>query len=690
MERHPSYLSEQVRMGNPASAEWLPLSPTLGDTAAAASIFRAHAEQLRGLPANSDTETRTGVLKDSLARAEGVGQSQHLKAALCILTDLAQQRWSIRVTDDGSVEVKRPRGEPLDPDREKARVRAQELVKRDEQLREPAVRRFLQGMERSVLYRGQLVSIFSLLRDGKELAESLKRARDLPLSQRSEAIRGAIDPYLQFVEETVVCEQTGLRLQDVWRYFRHTWTNQYTSTPGRWMAFLVRDRARKFHPVIGIGAIGSPIVQIRERDTWIGWDAETFINAAREMHAELLGKWLRKIVDGAIDEIFVNDFLQEPLLHRLDLREPSPDVVERLRRYGETQRELHHRFVRQQEYKAPPRNRDGCWQSRAETHLYRSKRALALAEMLRCRRALRKFLGDRRTDESIRSLIEDPEGCRTVKTVLRKAKADRVGIAMADITVCGAIDPYRQILGGKLVSMLAASSEVILAYRDRYSQRQSEIASAMAGRPIVRPANLVLLGTTSLYGAGSSQYNRLRMPAELLGGQQDEYLQYCRLGKSEAYGTSQFSSATVDALVSLVEQSKNGQRVNSIFGEGVSPKLRKLREGLSLLGLPEGTLLQHGRQRIVYGVPLVRNLREFLLGFDVEPEYLVDLSESKKGTDAIIGWWHERWLAKRIMNDEVLARLEEHVLVRPIRHGGRVKLPNAPTSQGPLFDDIDH
>ena len=676
-------------MESPVNAEWLPLSPTLGEAAAASSIFRAHAEQLREIPENSDTDTHSGVLEDALARAQGVAQSQHLQAALCVLTDLAQQRWSIRLADDGSVEVKRPGGERLDPDSEKARVRAQELVKRDEQLREPAVRRFLQGMERSVLHRGELVSVFSLFRDGRELAESLRLARALPPPQRSDAIRGAVDPYLQFVEETAVCKQTGLRLQDVWRYFRHTWTNQYTSTPGRWMAFLVRDRARKFHPVMGIGAIGSPIVQIRERDTWIGWDPGTFINVARGMPAELLGRWLHKIVDGAIDEIFVDDFLQKPLLHRRDLREPSPEVVERLRTYGERQRELHHRFVQQQEHKAPPRKRESLWQSRAGTHLYRSKRALALAEMLRCRRTLRKFLGDRLTPESIRSLIEDSEGGRTVRAVLRKAKADRVGIAMADITVCGAIDPYRQILGGKLVSMLAASPEVILAYRDRYGQHQSEIASAMAGRPIVRPANLVFLGTTSLYGVGSSQYNRLRMPAELLGGQQDEYIRYCRLGKSEAYGTSQFSSATVDALVSLVEQSKNGQRVNSIFGEGVSPKLRKLREGLSVLGLPEGTLLQHGRQRIVYGVPLVRNLREFLLGFDEEPDYLVDLSEARKGTSAIVGWWQERWLSKRIMNDEALARLEQHVLVRPIRHGGRVALPSEPNSQGALFDDID-
>ena len=45
-----------------------------------------------------------------------------------------------------------------------------------------------------------------------------------------------------------------------------------------------------------------------------------------------------------------------------------------------------------------------------------------------------------------------------------------------------------------------------------------------------------------------------------------------------------------------------GQRVNSIFGEGVNPKLRKVRDGIDLLGWPSEVLLQHGRHRIVYGV----------------------------------------------------------------------------------------
>src|SRR3712207_7717667 len=67
---------------------------------------------------------------------------------------------------------------------------------------------------------------------------------------------------------------------------------------------------------------------------------------------------------------------------------------------------------------------------------------------------------------------------------------------------------------------------------------------------------------------------------------------------------SHFTASTVDALVTLVQQSSNGQRVNSIFGEGVSPKLRKVRHGLDELNLPDrkSTRLNSSHANISYAV----------------------------------------------------------------------------------------
>jgi hypothetical protein len=621
-----------------------------------------------------------------------LSRSAPLRAALLILTDLAHQQWVIRVTASGSVEVSRPEEQRLDPLAEKERVRKQELVKRDEQLREPSTRRFVSGLETSYLYKGRRVSIFSLMRDGRELAAGLRRIRASDRQISAASLSQIIDPYLQFVDDGVACEHTGLALQDVWRYFRHTWTNQYTSTPGRTMAFLVRDRACDYHPVIGIGALGSPIVQIRERDAWIGWHPDAFLDFATEEGSAELAHWLTLTVDASVSECYVEDFIEEQLLTPRDFRAPSIDAIARLTAYGELQRDLHHRLARSKEMKRSTRSSaesdEAHWRSQAQSHLYRSKRALALADMFRVKIALARFLPENPTADDVRAMLKAPEGRQAVKTVLRKAKAARVGIAMADITVCGAVAPYGPILGGKLISMLAASPEVIAAYRHRYANQQSEIASSIAGRPIVRPSHLVFLGTTSLYGVGSSQYNRLRMPAAQLGGRDSEQLAFLELGRSGSYGTSHFGSATVEALVSLVQQSLTGQRVNSIFGEGVSPKLRKIRDGLDRLKLPTDALLMHGRHRIVYGVPLIRNLREYLLGMDREPDYLFDLSDPKAGTRAVVSWWMERWLVARLQSDNALRKVASHSLVRPIRHGARVVLPPEDPNQTSLFDDL--
>jgi hypothetical protein len=233
--------------------------------------------------------------------------------------------------------------------------------------------------------------------------------------------------------------------------------------------------------------------------------------------------------------------------------------------------------------------------------------------------------------------------------------------------------------------MLATSPEVVHYYRRRYSRAESEIASSVAGRAIVRASKLVLLGTTSLYGVGSSQYNRLKIPAEWLGGNAGDVIRYEELGRSEAFGTSQYSEETIDALVDLVQQS-DARRVNSIFGEGVSPKLRKVRQALDLLNLPSSMFLRHHRPRVVYGVSLIRNLADYLIGLSKQPDYIIPAHGGADATAAIGAWWRERWLRHRIMSDEVLEEVGRHTRVRPVTHGARVPHQGATSQELMSFD----
>ena len=680
-----------------SDVRWIRLRAPVSPTKRSASAFVDCASALLKVQhSNLDDEARgravTEVLDATLVEIAGVAVEDRaiLDAAVRVLCDLARQRWRVRV-HNRIVEVSHPEELHSDPQAEKERVRRQELLKRDEHLKRPAVVSFVRNMERQRLHGNRFVSVFSLMRDGRELADALRTVRELSGSRRREALRKVVDPYLSIATEDVRCELTGLRLQDVWRYFRYTWTNQYTSTPGRMMAVLIRDRAAPMHPVIGIAAIGSPVVQIKQRDTWIGWHPSTFFENAADAPNPKLGEWLRRVVTTAIGEIYTDDLITDDVVQVNELRNPTPNTLVCLQEYASQQRKLHHRFVRAREHKDNSTSRLGQdpgkrWLARAQTHLFRSKRALAIADMLSARLAIDKYVGSNPTSAQVAALLADREGKKAVLKILRKAKADRVGIAMADIVVCGAIPPYNAILGGKLVAMLSASPEIVDAYCQRYRAAESEIASSMAARPIVRPAQLVFLGTTSLYGVGSSQYNRVRVPVERIGGRTGDEIRYRELGRSKSYGTSQYSEATVEALVRLVHQSNGGQRVNSIFGEGVSPKLRKVRDGLNALRFPADQLLRHGRRRIVYGVTLVRNTREFLLGLEDTPDYLFS-HFGAKATASISEWWRERWLFRRIEQDPVLARVEAHTLVRPVCHGARVKLPAVGADQALFFEE---
>ena len=56
--------------------------------------------------------------------------------------------------------------------------------------------------------------------------------------------------------------------------------------------------------------------------------------------------------------------------------------------------------------------------------------------------------------------------------------------------------------------------------------------------------------------------------------------------------------------------------------------------------------------------------------------------------ETVAGWWRERWLLRRIEADQVLEAVEEHTLIRPIRHGARVQLPQEEPDQPSFFEDI--
>ncbi|HET9181451.1 MAG TPA: Druantia anti-phage system protein DruA [Candidatus Angelobacter sp.] len=554
-------------------------------------------------------------------------------------------------------------------------VRNRLHLARSHQLRSTATREFILSMEKRRLFQGKWVSIFSLMRDGADLESRMREVRSGICKPED-----AILPYIQVVSAGEACPYTGFDLMSIWRYFRHTWANPYNSVPGRSSLFLIRDAAVQNHPVIGIAALASSAVQLAIRDEWIGWNPETVVQKLRSYATDADIAWLQNTIKRGLGEIYIDDLLSPslgPLSARI-LRHPSKEAINWLQKYAAEQREIHHKNSNAKEHKHFEKS-DGTgtsWRKRAERALFRSKRAETLAVLLRAKLALSNndaagFI----TAEQFKKRLQSPEQRQALLSLIRRIKSDRVGIALADISVCGAIPPYSALTAGKLIAMLLMSPEVILAYQKRYAHVESVIASSIAGRPIVRDPHLVLLGTTSLYGSEPNQYTRVQVPCEVISGQEGHSLRFQLLGKTQGFGTFQFSEQTVQAFGDAVAQVRGGKRVNSIFGEGVNPRLRKIRDGLDLLGLDSDELLMHGNPRLVYAIPMALNFREYLLGKEDVPEYPFPVENPKVTTTAIAKWWMERWMLKRIKRDDVLEQIRSERLTYPVRHGARVQIP---------------
>src|SRR6266545_4450767 len=363
----------EQRLGSVFRVMPVPYSPALERQHEVA--FRAFA---RALAQRSATDVRSEVER----RAEGALTTGEVKlfVAESLLLDLLQQGWQVVQTEPGLI-IGPPDDRSRDRGQIKERIRNAHLIERNIYLRQRPVRDFVTAMEQSRLTATGWHSIFSLMRDGQALADQLYEAKSV------EALAQLIAPYVQFVEAGSMCEHTGLALSDVWRYFRLTWVNAPKSVPGRSMMILIRDAAAPGHPVIGIAALGSSVVQQQIRDQWIGWDAQSFVKRLRSMPSSRLGRWLLKSVSEQIDSIYVDDLLADGLVTKREISFPTGECIERLRETGEEAKQEHQLYPGRLAHKRS----EGSWLAATRRPLFRSKRCDTLAKLLGIRRAFRSI-----------------------------------------------------------------------------------------------------------------------------------------------------------------------------------------------------------------------------------------------------------------------------------------------------------
>jgi hypothetical protein len=603
------------------------------------------------------------ALATALRRLQTLWQDEawslELRAVALLLADLIDQGWEVMPTED-AIQLLPPGlrlvGET--PDAAKGRIRRALQTGRDRQLSEPGVQNFLSRMHRVVPRTGGRSSIADVIDNGVELAASLLPFRGLPPVEAADRLKTVLDPVIEVCDEDAKCSITGLRLIDIWRYFRHTWSLEYRSTPGRQMALLIRNAARPKRPVIGIAMLASPVVRMRVRDDWIGWNPEAFIERLRS------GKWdsevaLRALVSRL--ERSIADIRWDDLLSPDELAFPTERTILRLEQRGAGAalarlRQLEAAYSEAEEANEAVRSqRDATrvaaentdWLTASEDPLFLRKRAETLSQLLDAKRTFQALDWTKGGRARLEALVQHPNGLRTLNAAMVEVRKAGLSSQVADVSICGAVAPYNGLLGGKLIALLMVSEEVRDAYRSRYAGQVSIISSQMAGRAIYRPAELKALTTTSLYGNGSSQYNRLRLRVQDHPALEHD-IAWQELAKTAGFGTVHLGSTTVRVLREVSERTHRARRVNHRFGEGASPRLRQIREAVEALGIGAESVLHHATPRIFYGCELHPGAIAELLGLN-------PATESRSHPASVIAkLWRQRWLVKRIQSDEVL------------------------------------
>lgn len=189
----------------------------------------------------------------------------------------------------------------------------------------------------------------------------------------------------------------------------------------------------------------------------------------------------------------------------------------------------------------------------------------------------------------------------------------------------GALPPYNDLLGGKLVGMMLTSDTVRKAFEQKYSDKVTLIKNRQL------PARLLFLTTTGAFGK-SSVYDRLRFDGHKIAE---------HIGMTKGSGTFHVPDHLYDELVGFL--TANGIDTKRGYGGGPSKKMKLIAQALSLLGIKNG--VQHGIQRAVYLFPLASNIKE-VINDGSEPDWY------KHEERALANFWKERWAIPRAARDD--------------------------------------
>ncbi len=184
----------------------------------------------------------------------------------------------------------------------------------------------------------------------------------------------------------------------------------------------------------------------------------------------------------------------------------------------------------------------------------------------------------------------------------------------------GALPPYNDLLGGKMVALALTSNEIREAYRRKYNG-----VTTLMEKRVIEP-DLLFITTTSAFGK-SSMYDRLKYNGQLVGES---------IGYTQGAGSFHIPESFYEEIISYLD--RKGVNVVRGYGSGPSRKIKLINAAFTHLGLPE--FAYHGIKREFYLFPLVSNLRDVIHNGRKPVWYERPFHE-------LASYWKDRWAIPR-------------------------------------------
>jgi hypothetical protein len=236
----------------------------------------------------------------------------------------------------------------------------------------------------------------------------------------------------------------------------------------------------------------------------------------------------------------------------------------------------------------------------------------------------------------------EPWDDKSIAAAIRAIKDVTLNRVHTEIVICGALPPFGNLLGGKLVAMMMNHPKVRATLDRDIGILLSESFDKKKLEEWLPRFGPLLATTKGLFPNHSSQYNRLKIPSS------SGYIKLDKLGSTLGHTMSHISNRTMSFAVAINDLlGQNG--ISREYGSGGAKRQRILQKAAMTVGI-EPEALYADVTRPVYGASYVENCQAVVLGGE-EPRWkdqgmlkIVD----EVYEDLALKLWRDKWLPKAI------------------------------------------